>query len=872
MRMTAQESPLAKYGFVPLNQSDIESSESVQPEQNTQTQTTNKESPLAKYGFTPLEQTSEQQNTQTQEWQKTETPKREGLTGMLEDAGDYFRKHRDERLANKEKTEPYTYAQRFMQLGRGVTNTYAGLKDLLSQYGAYPVLLGAEKGLEAVGAKDAAKTITPYKESMGDSTTLHDSQKWWNEQAGRDITPKDDTGKQLNLLGEFFAPLPVKGGGSLKEAIAGKTVKESIKNVADLTGTNIARSVGAAEAMHLADERFFSKENSPFLNFIDGWLESVAGAALGEKTYGGAKSRILQKLGHTVHLTAEQLAKQAAKQSQKEALEEIGNPNITQRVIGKVLSKTVKKDERWEELIKAAKEEGVDLPFNVALGGGKFKNLLANNIFKSMFTAKSYNNVITNADTAMVNGLKEVIESVHPSKSLRGEASESARNFLKSESEAVMKEQKQLYDYAETLIKPEDKVSIAPFIERADKILKSMSDSPSGARATVYNKILDIYKKWGLLSKADQKVADELSSWVGKLTNSGDATIPQHIIDSVSNIGRSNKKDAQILASKVENLRKDWNQLYDPAKQDFSKMFGSLTGGLKESLKTSSNKEYTNAVFAADKFHEVNVANRIRTDMAQSLMKGEVPKEAFQYMDSPQRVKQLSHIMGESEQAKEVMQSLKRAKLNEIIYEKAIDGQSALITEGGHIKYGALASNLIKSHNVELIKELLDPEAFQQLQRLAKISKGFYESGREIGTNTSVTAIASSDIGKFNKGLDSVITALSASLGASLGGISVEGVALAFAPIAAIKGFSFILSDKKIIDSAIMYAKAAVKNDTKRMDRILEHLQQRVNDLRETKEGWSGGINFMSENLNEWTEKKTRAKDVLYEEFNKRKN
>jgi len=476
-------------------------------------------------GITPADQSTEAESAKmrltpdrsiqpTPEIQSN-NPSRDGIMGVIDRASDYFEKHKEERLANKEQIEPYTTTQRLMQLGRGVTNTYAGLKDLLSQYGAYPALLGVEKGLEAVGAEDAAKAVTPYKESLGDSTTLHDSQKWWNEQAGRDLTPKDSTGKQLELLGEFGAPLPIKGGGAFKKAIANKPVKEAVKNVADMAGTNLARSAGAAEAMHLADERFFSKEHNTHLNFIDGWLESVAGASLGEKAYGGAKAKILQKLGYTVNLTAEQLAKQAAKQTQKEALEEMGNPNILQRTTGKVLSKVVKKSEEWEELVKAAKEQGVKLPFNVAFGGGRFANLLANNLFKSMFTSKAYNAVITNADKAMVGGLKEVIESAHPSSALRGEASETARNFLKQETETVLKEQRQLYDYADSIIHVEDKVSIAPFIERADKILTTMSDSPSGARATVYNKILDIYDKWGLLSKEEKKVADELSSFVG---------------------------------------------------------------------------------------------------------------------------------------------------------------------------------------------------------------------------------------------------------------------------------------------------------------------------------------------------------------------
>lgn len=830
MRMTVQESPLAKYGFVPLNQSDVESSESVQPEQSTQTQPTNKESPLTKYGFTPLEQPA--QPTQTQEGKKIE--------------------------------DEYSAFQRLAQFGRGMTNTYTGLNDLINQYVIYYGAKGIEKGLEAAGLEDAANTVQPYAEAAGESQTLKHSQEWWNEKAGKDLTPIDDTGKFLTYAGEFAAPIPIKGGKQVLDAVKGGTVKQAAGNIADMTGKNLARASGASTGMTMLDGVFSEKYEWP--NAVLQLMEAVGGAALAEKAYGGAKGRILQALGKTAYLTEEQLAKMSAKEAQQQKM---GDPNFIQKGIGKVLSKAVKKDDGWDELIKAAKEEGVDLPFNVALGGGKFKNLLANNIFKSMFTNKIYNDVITNADQAMVNGLKEVIESVHPAPALRGQASDTARSFLKNESEAVMKEQKQLYDHAEILIKPEDKVSIAPFIEKADKILKSMSDSPSGARAIVYNKILDIYKKWGLLSKADQKVADELSSWVGKLANSGDATIPQHIIDSVSNIGRSNKKDAQILASKVENLRKDWNQLYDPAKVDFSKMFGSLTGGLKESLKTSTNKEYINAVFAADKFHEVNVANRIRTDMAQSLMKGEVPKEAFQYMDSPQRVRQLSHIMGESPQAKDIMQSLKRAKLNEILYEKAVDGGSTILTETGHIKYGALANNLIKSSNVELVKELLDPEAFQQLQRLARISRGMHQAGREVGTNTSVTGIASSDIGQFKKMLDAALGSLDAFVGggaalvgghAALTGSPLMGITSALAYPASIWGFSKILGHKKIIDAAIEYAQASVKNDSVKMRSILKELSRRASGILTTEEGQLGLYNYKARELNERTEKRKKEK------------
>ena len=736
----------------------------------------------------------------------------------------------DEHVANQEsqpqqEAPKYSTLERLMQVGRGAANTYGGITDLFRRYITAPFYKTNPEAYEKYRNSDVTGTL----------------QQFWNEKAGRDLTPQDTKGKILEGVGEFSAPLPIPGvGGGLTslgtKALLKGAVREGTKNLAEASARNIARSAGAATFGTMADERFFSEKNHPYLNLIDKTLEEVAGAYLGEKAYGGTKLKILQAIAKTtgkhIKFTEEQLAKfsaQAAKKSKKtELMAEADNPNIIQRAVGRALSKTVNPiDEKaWTDLIQAAKKEGIELPFNVALGGGKVKNLVANNIFKSMFTNELYNKVLTNADQGMVNGLKNVLEDIHPNPVLRGEASDAAKNFLSEEAGNIKKTAGDLFDYAETLAKPTDKIKANNLIDIIKDMKKKMADSPSGDQKFVLNRILDVADKWKLLPEEQIKniriAGDDIS-----MTPKPMEALEKHLV-----------KNPEIPLERAIAQRKAWNADlgYEKDIPGIKNWLNGMIGSLEKDISTSTNKEYLGALDAAKSYFKQNMVDRVRTDMASSLLKGEMPKEAFAYMSTPNRIKQLDKVLGNSPKAKEIIQSLKRAKANEIMYEKAIDGQSSLVTEGGHIKYGALANNLFKSNNVELLQELLPPKAFQQLQRLAKISKGFYTAGREVGTNTSVTGIASSDIGKFNNIVDSILSGAMSVLGFGGAGAGhvISGALSAASLPAAIKGFSRVLSEPKIINYAVALAKDAIKTkpDIGLQDKILlkiyKELEHRV--------------------------------------------
>jgi len=733
---------------------------------------------------------------------------------------------------NEPEKQEYSTLERLMQFGRGVTNTYTAVSDLFQHHAVPYMTEGMAKGADALGFEGAGKRLRQEGEEAKTINSLDATQKQWNELAGRDLKPTDKTGHVLELTGEMAAPFPIKGGKNLKTALETKQGTALAKTALDEGLKALSRATGAGYIGASAQEHEWLKD-SPVLKFMEELTGMMIGSSLGEAAYGTSKSSLFKALGKTVAESVTQAEKMAMRQAEKEATKEF---NPLHKAGGKILSVGSKVD---EQLVKDARAEGIRLPYNVYLNN-PFHNILVNNVFKSIFTSRVFRNVLKEADEGMVNGLKQTLEGVHPEHVLRGEASDTARTFLHAEKEAVQKQGKELYDYSDSLIEPTDKVSIKPFIEKADKILTTMSDSPSGARATVYNKILDIYDKWGLLSKEEKKVADELSSFVGVM-DGREVKIPQEVLDKVSDIGRAKKQDMHILASKVENQRKDWNQLYNPLKNDFSRMFGVLTHGLKDSLKTSTNKKYIEALFSADKFHELNVANRVKSDIANSLMNGQIPKEAIHYMDTPLRVQELGKVLGDSPKAQEIFQSLKRAKLQEVLMDKAVDG-SSIITEKGQIRYGALA-NSIKSHNAELMMELLGKEQFHRVRRLANIADSLSRSGREIGTNTSMTSIASSDLKRFESGLEAALGGLSAMTGigsyaAGAHGLALTALGTTATWITAVNGLSRMLSSENLTQAAIHYGQAIKNKNPKEIESAFKRLQRNVFELVARKEPW----------------------------------
>lgn len=673
-------------------------------------------------------------------------------------------------------TEELSYGDRALQFGRGVATIPAVGADLVNNYVAAPVLNAvggaaelASKGASAVSSgaeeflNDAAQKAYGARDFYRKSDLTGNVSEAFNEAAGKDITPKDTTGKILNAAGEFSFPVSnvVKGAKTTGQVLGaiGKHLGIAGAGGAALEGTKDLR---------LTEEGTTGR-------VVEDFLTTLTGMAAGDKGLSAAKQKIV---GSTENIL-ERLLNKADRTAPKSVSSE--KPNVFQKGVAKVLSKGANPN---LEVNAAARAEGIDLPFEVALGG-KVHKFLANTGLKSLFVTKAYNNVIENADRDMINAVKNKIDQINPMQ-LDGElASINAKEFLKSEKSAIKSESDRLYDRQSSILKETDKVKPLNGFEFANKILPEISPaSPSKDMQFVATRISRIGKDWG---------------WLPDLSKFEDS--PELIKKIKKAWGKDNNiKDisAKEIDIQLKALKNDLK--YEREIPGVKNLLNGFISAIEKDLGSVANKEFLEARSEANKYFKENIGERIRTNMAESLLKGEVPKQAFTYMQSAPDIRQLKKIMGNSEAANEIISSLKRAKLEQMLVSNIMDSS-------GTITYSKLSNMFNKAPEKQaLLKELLGDQ-YAGMKKLSDISQGFVTAGKEFG-NPSKTTLSARDI----NGIKDLLTVLGNTAATVAGSTALHGlgVGMAIEPLG-IKVLSRIVSDKKIVNTAIKYAEAAQK-------------------------------------------------------------
>lgn len=678
--------------------------------------------------------------------------------------------------------EELSYGDRALQFGRGLATIPAVGADLVNNYVAAPVLNAvggaaelASKGASAISSNaeeflnDAAQSAYRARDFYRKSDLTGNVSEAFNEAAGKDITPKDTTGKILNAAGEFSFPVSnvVKGAKTTGQVLGaiGKHLGIAGSGAAALEGT---------KGYRLTDEGTTGRVVEDFLTTLTGMAAGDKGlSAAKQKIVGGTENileRLLNKADRTATKAASSEKVNAFQKGAAKALSLGANPNL--------------------EVNAAAREAGIDLPFEVALGG-KFQKFLANTGLKSLFVTKAYNNVIENADRDMINAVKNKIDQINPTQ-LDGElASINAKDFLQSEKSAIKSESDRLYDKRNSLLKDTDKAKPINGFEFANKILPELSAaSPSEKMDFVAKKISRVGKEWGWLPD------------LSKFENSPE--LIKKIKDAWGKGNAIKEIPAKDINIEIQALKDSLN--YQRNIDGLKNLLNGFIGALEKDLGTVSNKEFLEARGAANKYFRENVAERVRTDMANAILKGEVPKDAFTFMQSAPNIRQLKKIMGNSEAANEIITSLKRAKLEQILVSNIMDSS-------GTITYSKLSNLFNKSPEKQaLLKELLGDQ-YAGMKKLSNIAQGFVTAGKEFG-NPSKTTLSARDI----NGIKDLLTVLGNTAATVAGSTALHGVT----PTAAIEpigiwGLSWIASNKKIVDTAIKYAEAAKK--TKERDK-----------------------------------------------------
>jgi hypothetical protein len=682
-----------------------------------------------------------------------------------------------------------TYGDRALQYARGAATIPAIGADLVNNYVAAPALnaVGGVAELASKGAsyvsQDAADALqqgadAAYKarDFYKESNLTGNVAEGFNELAGKDITPKDTTGKILNAAGEFSFPLSnvAKGAKGLKEV-----------------GGAVAKHLGVAAAGGATLEGtkdYRITEEGTMGRVVEDFLQTVMGMSLADKGLSAAKRKIVDSTEKTLGKLAQNVEGEALK------LDPSQDANALQKGIAKVLSLSANPN---IEANAAARAEGIELPFEVALNG-KPQKFLANTGLKSLFVTKAYNNVIENADRDMINAVRSKIDQINPTQ-LDGELSSiKALDHLKSEDALIGKEVNKLYEHSSSLLKETDAVKPESMYKAMNDILAKMSTvAPSKDMLFVANRISRIGKVWGLLP--DLSKFEDSPELIAKLKESLSI-----VTSKLGNLAATTSKDRQIkkipakeFELQIKALKNDLN--YERDIPGIKNMLNGFISSMEKDLGNIANKEYLEARSAANKYFKENEVDRIRTNIAQSLMKGEVPKQAFTYMSSAPDIRQLNKIMGESEAANEIMTSLKRAKLEDVLVKNIMDAS-------GTISYANFSNLFNKAPEKQaLLKELLG-EHYAGIKKLSQVSQQFVTAGKDFG-NPSRTTLSARD----TKGITDLVKVLG-NTGLTLAGSTALhggiGFGLAVEPMA-INILSRIASDKKIVNTAIKYAESS---------------------------------------------------------------
>lgn len=674
--------------------------------------------------------------------------------------------------------EELSYGDRALQFGRGVATIPAFGADLVNNYVAAPALnvaggvaelAGKGAGLVSSSAEeflnDASQKAYGARDFYNKSNLTGNVSDSFNQLAGKDITPKDTKGKILNAAGEFSFPVSnvVKGA---------KTTGQLLGAV----GKHLGISGAGATALEGTKDYRLTNEGTTG-RIVEDFLATLSGMALGDKGLSAAKQKIINNTENIL----ERLLNKSDSSATKVAISK--EANVAQKGAAKVLALGANPN---LEVNAAAQAEGITLPFEVALGG-KFQKFLSNTALKSLFVTKGYNNIIEHADRDMINAVKRKIDEINPSL-LDGELSSiNAAEYLKAEKSTIKNEVNQLYDKSSSLLKTTDAVKPTHTYEAMNDILPKISPaSPSKDMQFVATRISRIGKEWGFLP--------DLSKFEGS---------PELIKKIKESWGKSIKEvPASEIDSQLMALKNDLR--YEKEIPGVKNLLNGFVSALEKDLGNVSNKEFLEARSAANKYFKENEVDRIRTTIAQSLLKGEVPAQAFTYMQTAPEIRQLQKIMGNSEASNEIITSLKRAKLEQILMSNILDSS-------GTITYSKLSNMFNKSPEKQaLLKELLGDQ-YAGMKKLATISQGFVSAGKEFG-NASRTTLSARDLNGF-KDLIKVMGNTAATLVGSkaLHGV---GVGMAIEPLG-IRALSWAASNKKIVNTAIKYAEAAQKSRLK---------------------------------------------------------
>lgn len=606
----------------------------------------------------------------------------------------------------------YSYADRAMQGVRGLVGGAGFMGDLAHRAGS--AIANAPRMTPDFQYENPEEPAEYYDRSRAGLSAREYKSPNYSEELpnkldklyGKSLEPTDTTGRILEGAGSFMLPVP--GSGYLGAAKAAKSAYGAGKGLLSASkplAKTVAKEVGMGTGASIALETPDITEEGTAANAVEKMAKGIFGAHYGNK---------------------------AVSKATIETLKSIPNAFKPGDVTAKILSIKTKAN---PETFSLAKKHNIDLPFNVGLEGtgGKFKNFLANTYLKTAFVSNAYNEVLKNADLSFVTAIKNKIDTLGPTALKPHEASLEYRNLIKAEEKKASKVSSQLYDSVDEFLKPGDTIiptHTKEYIGSLKEIMNRDIQSPSTKRvASILDKLAT---KWGFTSERPKINIDG----VEKLS-----PISQQRINQVLDSFESTNKPIEI--KRLNGVRKELGNILQHKERvvGVESLLEGVRSSLMKDMEGSSNKAYVAALKEANKVFRENIALRFRTDMANSLLRGESPVEAFNLMNNVQNIKDLEKIAGENIKSKQIFNALKKAKVNEIF-------SNAIKEEG--VSTGNFINHFNTGKKNEVLEHLLGKKSYGDLSEISKVAKAYQKSDREL-LNTSGTSMSSADLNRVGK-------------------------------------------------------------------------------------------------------------------------
>ena len=159
-----------------------------------------------------------------------------------------------------------------------------------------------------------------------------------------------------------------------------------------------------------------------------------------------------------------------------------------------------------------------------------------------------------------------------------------------------------------------------------------------------------------------------------------------------------------------------------------------------------------NYIGANKKFSEH--AKTFRNKNVDQILRSQNPEQLMHRMNSISGIRSIDKILNKSQEGKELFENLKRQKLDNVIGNNLVDSTTK------QLKLGTFSKLLEKGSNRDVIKEILDPQAFKRLERLQKNAGRLADSIQKF-YNASKSASTAVDSAIIVKGMSDFASILS---------------------------------------------------------------------------------------------------------------